>query len=127
MTLTLTLLPDLFAVCRLDRETPVPSWAQTGDFSSITRTRDELSIVCLQRSVPSGFQYEADWRCLKVEGPLDFALIGILASLTTPLAQAGISLFAVSTYDTDYLLVRAGGLATAVRALSDAGFDVCAS
>ncbi len=124
MALTLTLLPDPFAVCRLDREALIPDWAQTSGFYSITRTHDELSIVCFQRCVPAGVQHEAGWRCLKVEGPLDFALIGILASLATPLARAGVSLFAVSTYDTDYLLVKDNDLEQAAAALREAGHRI---
>ncbi len=124
MNLRLTLLPDLFAVCRLDHDTPIPTWALTGSFSSITRTPDEVSIVCVERDVPPGIQHEPGWRCLKVEGPLDFALVGIMASLTTALAQAGISLFAVSTYDTDYLLVKATDLERATVALTAAGHRV---
>ena len=120
----LTLLPDVFAVCRLDRNSLVPDWGLSGDFYSITRTAEELSVVCLQRDVPAGVQHEAGWRCLKVAGPLDFALIGILASLTAPLAQAGISLFAVSTYDTDYLLVKEVDLERATTALTAAGHRV---
>ncbi len=78
----------------------------TADFCSITRTADEVSIVCPLGRVPDDVRRESGWRCLKVEGPLDFALTGILASLAVPLAQAGISIFAISTYDTDYLLVK---------------------
>ncbi len=124
MALTLALLPDLFSVCRLAPNDRIPGWAQTGDFCSITRTCDELSIVCSQGSVPAGIRHESGWRCLKVEGPLDFALVGILASLTTALTQAGISLSAVSTYDTDYLLVKDKDLDGAVAALTAAGHRV---
>src|SRR5690349_19722509 len=101
-TLTLSILPDTFAVCRLKRDAAIPAWAASGDFFSITRTADELSIVCLQSNVPDGVQCESDWRCFKIEGPLDFALTGILVSVATPLAHVGISVFAIATYDTDY-------------------------
>ncbi len=124
MALTLAVMPDLFAICRLDGDAAIPTWAKTCDFYSITRTRDELSIVCLQHRVPSDVRHEAGWRCLKVEGPLDFALVGIMASLTTALAQAGISLFAVSTYDTDYLLVKDNDLERATGALAAAGHRI---
>ncbi len=106
VTLTLTVLPETLAVCRLASDAAVPGWAMAGSFSSITRTADELSVVCAQSQVPDGVKREGGWRGLKVEGPLDFALTGILASLAAPLAQAGISIFAVSTYDTDYVLVK---------------------
>ena len=108
--LALSLLPDTLAICRLAPDAEVPAWAWTGEPASVTRTRDELSVVCRMDAVPKDVRAEAGWRCLKVDGPLDFALTGILAALSAPLAAAGISLFAVSTYDTDYLLVKAENL-----------------
>jgi hypothetical protein len=119
--LTLSLLPETLAVCRLDPDISIPAWALSGGFFSVTRTRDELSVVCLQRYVPKGVDCERGWRYLKVEGPLDFSLVGILACLTASLASAGISVFAISTYDTDYLLVKAGHITEAVQVLSAAG------
>jgi len=117
--LTLSVLPDTFAICRLDARAPIPAWAR-GDFLSITRTRDELSIVCAQSNVPDGIQCERDWRAFQVVGQLDFALTGILASLSAPLADAGISIFALSTFDTDYILVKARDLEKAKRVLREA-------
>jgi hypothetical protein len=122
--LALLVLPDTFAICRLSPDAPIPDWVLTGSFFSITRTADELSIVCFQSNVPSEIQCDRDWRCLKVEGPLDLSLIGILASLTAPLARAGIGIFAVSTYDTDYLLVPEKRLEEAVLVLSQEGHHV---
>ncbi len=122
--LTLSTLPDTLAICRLDPAAPIPSWVTTRDFVSITRTRDELSIVCAQRDVPAGVQCERDWSALKVEGKLDFSLTGILASLVAPLADASISIFAISTYDTDYLLVQETDLPRAVQVLSAAGHKI---
>ena len=122
--LTLSLLPDTLAVCRLAPDADVPPWAWTGEPASVTRTRDELSIVCRADAVPEGVRAEPGWRSLKVQGPLDFALTGILAALTAPLAAAGIALFAVSTFDTDYLLVKAENLDRAVHALRGAGHHV---
>ena len=119
--LTLSLLPDTLAVCQLAAAAPIPSWVTNGNFVSLTRTRDELSIVCAQRDVPNDIRCERDWRALKVEGPLDFALTGILASLAAPLADAGISIFAVSTFDTDYVLVKANMLAHAINVLKHSG------
>jgi hypothetical protein len=114
-----------FAVCRLAPQEPVPSWAlTTGEFTSVSRTRDELSIVCAEDGVPSGIQCAPGWRILRVEGPLDFAQTGILASLAAPLADAGVSIFAISTYDTDYVLVEEQQLDSAVRALRAAGHTV---
>ena len=122
--LNLSILPGVFAICRLDAAAPIPSWVTSRDFFSITRTRDELSIVCQQRDVPAGVRCERDWRALKVEGKLDFALTGILASLAAPLADAGISIFAISTYDTDYLLLKETNLPRAVQVLSVAGLRI---
>jgi uncharacterized protein len=119
--LTLSIQPDTLAICRLDPAAPIPSWVTTRDFVSITRTRDELSIVCAQRDVLAGIRCERDWRALKVDGTLDFALTGILASLTAPLADAGISIFAISTFDTDYLLVKETNLQRTIAVLSHAG------
>lgn len=118
--LTLALVPDLLTICRLDARAPIPDWAR-GDFVAITRTRDELAIVCAQSNVPDGIVCERDWRALRVVGHLDFALIGILASLSAPLADAGLSIFALSTFDTDYILVKARDLDKAWRALQTAG------
>ncbi len=122
--LNLSILPDVFAICRFDADAPIPPWVTKRDFVSITRTRGELSIVCAQRDVPASIRYERDWRALKVDGILDFALTGILASLAAPLADAGISIFAISTFDTDYLLVKDANLPRAVQVLSAAGHKI---
>ena len=120
----LTLLDGHFAVCRLDAGSDVPQWAFGGAFSSITRTDDELSIVCEEARLPSGLTAERGWRCLRVSGPLAFSEIGILSSLTGALAEAHVSVFAISTYDTDYLLVREADTDRAVNALRSAGHEV---
>lgn len=122
--LRLTVHPGTFTICRLAPTAPVPAWATAGPFFAITRTDEELSIVCAATAVPPGIQQECGWRMLKVEGPLDFALTGILAHLATTLADAGISLFALSTYDTDYLLVKADTLDATLTALRIAGHDL---
>lgn len=118
--LMLTILPDTLAVCRLDAGEGVPPWA-TGSFFSITRTADELSVVCLQSQVPDGVRFEQDWRCVQLAGPIPFSAIGVLASLVQPLAEAGISVFAVSTFDTDCLLVKAADLERAIDAWRQRG------
>ncbi len=123
--LSLTLLPSTLAICRLNRAASLPAWATTSRFYAVTRTDEELSVVCEQHLVPADITCQRDWRCLQVAGPLDFALTGILARLTAPLANAGISIFAISTYDTDYLLVQAGQLDAAITALRAAGHAVC--
>jgi len=91
----LTLLPNLFTICRLDAASAIPTWAAAGRFFSITRTDEELSIVCLQSCVPEGIRCEKDWRFLQVAGPLSFTTVGVLHSLVEPLAEAGISVVAV--------------------------------
>jgi hypothetical protein len=120
--LHLRLLAGTFAVCRVPADAGLPG--VTGDFVSVTRTPDELSIVCAEKHVPAGALAERGWRCLQVEGRLDLLLTGILAGLTAPLAGAGIPVFAVSTYDTDYLLVRGDALETAVATLERAGYRI---
>jgi hypothetical protein len=120
-SLQLEVLNQTYAVCRLSNADSIPKWATSAEFLSITRTHDELSIVCEVESVPDGVQAERNFRGLRVVGPLDFALTGIMAALTTPLAAAGISIFAISTYDTDYLFVRADRLDQAIGVLRDAG------
>lgn len=129
--LTLSVLPGAFAVCRLAPVTPdasltLPEWArlEAGPFVSVTCTADECSIVCAESAVPEGIIAERGWRCLRVHGPLDFSLTGILAGLAGALAAVGISIFAISTYDTDYLLVRRERLEDAIRALQAEGHMV---
>lgn len=123
-TLTLIVWPEPLAVCRLEPHAPIPGWVAMGNFWSITRTPAELSLVCLDAAVPSDVRCERPWRCIEVAGPLDFALTGILAAIAQPLAAAGISIFAIATYDTDYLLVRAERLAEAIDALRAAGHTI---
>jgi hypothetical protein len=122
--LTLSLLPENYSICRLGPEADIPPWAMAGDFYSITRTEKELSLVCSQEFVPVGVRCEKGWRCILVSGTLDFYVTGILASLTNSLAEAGISVFAISTFDTDYLLVKADNLKRAVLELEEAGHRI---
>ncbi len=117
-------LSETLAICRLSSRSAIPLWALSSDFFSLTRTSEELSIVCPQASVPSDIQCERDWRCVKVQGPIDFATTGVLASLTEPLAQAQISFFAISTYDTDYVLVKEENLNRALHALKETGHEI---
>ena len=124
MRLTLSLLKGRFAVCRLAPGHEVPAWASGGAFASITRTGDELSVVCAEGAVPEGTRCERGWRILRIEGPLNFELTGILASVGAPLAAAGVSIFAVSTFDTDYVLVREETVERAIAALGAAGHGV---
>lgn len=113
-SLSLEVLPDKLAVCQLDKDRPIPIWlSKSNQFYSITRTCDELSIVCQESIVPDEVKAERGWRVFKVQGPLDFSLTGIMASLTKPLADEEIGVFALSTYDTDYLLVKEEDLQSA--------------
>lgn len=123
MRLTLELLPGMMAVYRLAPDAPLPSWATTGAFWSITRTSDELSVVCEDHDQP-GIRKEGGWRCLRIQGPLAFTLIGVLATLTQPLADAEVGVFVCSTFDTDYLLVKAADLPRTTEALVGAGHEV---
>ena len=122
--LSLVILSDSFAVCRLRADEDIPSWALSGSFCSLTRAPDELSIVCPQELVPEGVQAVRGWRSLKVEGKLDFTLVGILSSLTSSLAHVGIVVFVISTYDTDYVFVKESDLDRAVAALRKDGHDL---
>jgi hypothetical protein len=122
--LALDLLEDIYAVCRLDPASPLPAWADGGEFVSVTRTAAELSVVCPQRLVPDGVRHEPGWRCLRLAGPIDFALTGVLAALLVPLAEAGIGVFALSTFDTDYVLVKDANAGRAAEVLRIAGHTV---
>lgn len=122
--LTLTLAPERFAVCRLAPDAPIPPLPLGRSLLALTLTPDELSLVTPETDAPEGARVETGWRALKVSGPLDFSLTGILASLTQPLAEAGLSIFAISTYDTDYVLVRDATLGEALAALRAAGHRI---
>jgi hypothetical protein len=113
-------LPERYAVCRLSPHASVPAWA-IGPFVNITSTDDELAIICPADRVPSDVRAERDWRVLKLVGPFPFSAVGVLASLATPLADAGISLLSIATYDTDYFLVKQDVFADAVAVLVAAG------
>ena len=125
-TLPLTLLEVVgrFSVCKLPPGSAVPAWATAGDVFSVTRTLEELSVVCRQELVPAGTQAEVGWRCLRMAGAMPFTLVGVLASLTGPVAAAGVGVFVVSTFDTDYLFVKEAEFPAAVAALRGAGHSV---
>jgi hypothetical protein len=115
----LRLLPHRYAVCRLAADADVPA-----AFFSVTRTPDELSVVCAEEDVPEDTKSEGGWRIFQVAGPLEFSLTGVLAAIAAPLASASVSIFAISTFDTDYVLVKEENLARAVQALRGAGHRV---
>lgn len=114
-------LPGLFAICQLPAGSDVPDWARQGRFFSVTRTEDELSVVCQAGQVPAEVRHEGDWSCLKLEGPFPFSLTGVLASFIKPLSEQAISILALATYDTDYVLVKTSSLDRAIEILKRAG------
>ena len=117
-----SLLPDVLAVVRLPADAPVPAWAVGHSaFASLTRTSDELSIVCPEALAPPGIVAELGWRAFKLHGPLPFSAVGVLEGFASPLARAGISIFVVSTFDTDYVLVKSEQFGRAIAALVKAG------
>jgi uncharacterized protein len=118
--LSLTALPGRLALARLPPGAPTPPWA-SGALCSVTRTEHELSVVCAEAAVPDGVRAERGWRALEVVGELDLAMTGVLRSLAEPLAEAGISIFALSTFRTDFVLVREDDLPAALQALRAAG------
>lgn len=122
--LRLSVRPGRFAVARLPARASLPKWAASGRFRSVTRTESELSVVCPEGRVPAGVRRESGFRCLEVEGPFEFDAVGVLASLAAPLARAGVPILAISTFDTDYLLVKEAHLDAARRALEGAGHVV---
>lgn len=121
--MNLTILDTTFSVVKLSETEEIPSWVSKGGFFSITRTNEELSIVCASSNVPDNIlkDVEHDWKCMKVEGVLDFGLTGILSSLANPLAVNHISIFAISTFNTDYLLIKLHSIEKAKSVLENAG------
>ena len=128
--LELVLLPGELSICHLPAGSAVPAWAAPGasaargPLTSVTWTIHETSAVCASILVPENVQADSGWRALEVMGPLELSLTGILASLAGPLAEAGVALFAVSTYDTDYVLIKTSSLEAAMEALREAGHSV---
>ena len=118
----LTVLAERFAICRLSPSATLPEWAASASFLSIARTPDELSIVCDETNVPADVRSERGWRCVRVEGPIPFDVVGLAARLTTPLAGSSIPVFFVSTFDTDYLLVKEERLEEALAGWRATGF-----
>jgi len=118
------LLPSPYAIVRLPPDAPVPAWATHGDFTSITRNADELSIVCPTANLPSDVNSAHRWICLKLEGPFPFSQTGVLLSFIEPLSNNGIPIFAISTYDTDYVLIQEEYAGAAISFLQQAGHEL---
>jgi hypothetical protein len=122
--LALSLLPGRYAVIRLDAGAELPAWALTGSFVSVTRTPEEVSVVCAEAQARPGMRGEGGWRVLKLQGPFPLDAVGVLASVAGPLAEAGISIFVVSTYDTDYVLMKEASVERGLSVLASRGFVV---
>jgi hypothetical protein len=122
--ISLKIIPDRMAVCRLEPLAPLPEWTDQPGFYSITRTAEELSVICSEKRVPPGAASEFGWRCFKLLGPFNFAEIGIISSLTQPLTESGVSVFVISTFDTDYLMVKEKDFRIAIDALTAQGHRV---
>ena len=123
----LSVLPGRLAVCRLAASDALPAWFSLADgpvAAVVRRGADELSLVCASDVPPDGVTAERDWLALEAEGPMAFTLTGVLASIAAPLADAGVPIFALATYDTDVVLVRTDRLGDAVAALRAAGHTV---
>jgi hypothetical protein len=117
-------LPGTYAIVRLDPDAAVPDWAMKGEFTSITRTNDELSVVCPTENLPADVRSSHRWLCLKLEGPFPFSLTGVLLSFIEPLSYSAIPIFAISTYDTDYVLVQEQDTDRALDVLLHAGHEL---
>src|SRR3974390_3095092 len=121
---TLSLLPSLFAVVRFASDAAAPAWASHGEFFSITKTQDELSVVCPMENIPSSNRPDILWCALKVHGPFQFDETGVLASLASPRAAANVGIFVISTFDTDYLFLQFKDIRNALSALRAAGHNI---
>ncbi len=117
-------LREAYAILRLEPDAPIPEWAARGEFNSISRTADELSIVCPGSHIPPSIRVPLRWMCLKLEGPFPFSLTGILLSFIQPLSDNAIPIFAVSTYDTDYVLIQEEFAEKALSTLQQAGHEL---
>jgi hypothetical protein len=117
-------LDELYAIVRLEPDAELPDWVQSGHFWSATRSESELSVVCREEDVPTDASAERGWCALELAGPLDFSLSGVVAALVTPLAEAAVPIFVISTFETDYLFVRERDLERSVDALAEAGHSV---
>jgi len=120
----LSLLPDRMAICKLSPDADFPEWGRFGDISAFIQTHEEITVICSERFVPPDVKAERGWRVIKVQGPLDFTMVGVISSISAVLAQAKVSIFALSTYETDYFLVKEESLPAALSALEQANIIV---
>lgn len=122
--LTLVALSGRYGICRLGPDEPAPAWGLQGEFFSVTRATDELSIVCAEAQIPAEVLCESGWRLFKIDAVMDFSLVGIVAGISAALAGANVGIFVLSTYNTDYILVKQPDFAVAAAALQAAGYTV---
>jgi hypothetical protein len=122
--LTLRLLAESFAICKLEPDAALPAWMPRRGFTATIRTADELCVYCADAAVPQDVRAERGWRALQLAGPFDFSEFGVIASVAGPLAEAGISISVLATYDTDYIFVRAEALENAAEILHAGGHRV---
>lgn len=123
-TIVLKLLEGIFGVCKLGAKDEIPTWVNGDKFISITRTEEEMSIVCEENNIPQNVVYEPDWRILKIEGILDFSMIGIIAKISSILAEKGISIFVISTFNTDYILIKEKNINNAIEVLEERNYNI---
>ena len=122
--LKFSFVPGVFAICKLPPSAPIPDWALAGPFISVSRTADELSIVCPADNLPREINSESHWICFKLHGPFAFTQTGILAAFIRPLSANAIPIFAISTFDTDYVLIKEEFAGSALQALQQAGHQI---
>lgn len=122
--LTFELIPGTYSLCRMEPHEGVPSWVYLSAFFSVTKSKEELSIVCEEYLVPDDVTVEESWRLLRIVGTLDLTLTGITAKFSAPLAEADINICVIATYDTDYLMVKSDKILKTLEVLSKAGFGI---
>ena len=122
--LHLSLIKEKYGICTLPNSAPIPDWALNESLVSITSSEKELTIVCRQDIIPSQCKCDLDWRCFKVDGSFDLNQTGVISSLSSPLADAGISIYVISTYDTDYFMVKEENVEQAISVLSNSGHSI---
>ena len=124
MILYLSVLPDNYSIYKFKSESEIPDWINSSDFYSVTKTKDEISVVGLQIDISINSICNRDWRVLKIAGPLDFSLIGIIADVSITLKNKNIPVFIISTYDTDYILIKQKDLTKGIKALKEKGHKI---
>jgi hypothetical protein len=124
LILTIDILPDNYSIYKFESGSEIPDWVYLSEFSSVTTTKDEISVVAFQTDDEAGLKCSRDWRVLKIAGPLDFSLIGIVADVTSTLKDKNIPVFIISTYDTDYILIKQNDLIDAITALEEKGHKI---